>query len=110
MVRVEPDAVPAGGKSAIGLLFLWSSLAFLEARPLLCEGVLPVDYRNDDGWSSIDFLSHLRWEDGRLAVRLGTLRGRQVATVLWLRRDGLFTVRTSGRGDSALAWFESFRR
>ncbi len=110
VARAEPLSLPGSGRSAIGLLFLWSSLAFLEARPLLREGVVPSDYQAEDGWSSIDFLTHLRWEEARLVLNLSVLRGRQISTHLWLRRDGLFTVQTAGRGDSALGWFESFRR
>ena len=96
-------------RASIGLLFLWSSLAFLEARPLSAEGILPSDYSADDAWGSLDFLDHFRWDGRRLGVELRTLRGRQVDTSLRLDRMGVFSVRTQGRGDSALWWFRSFR-
>ena len=96
-------------ESFIGLLFLWGSLAFLEARPLTREGLVPTDYSQDDGWSSLDFLGHLRWRADRLGLELSVLRGRQVSTQLFLDRNGLFSVKTEGRGDSALWWFHTLR-
>jgi len=92
----------------IGLMFLWSSLAFLEASPLSHEGIHSRDYRPDDGWGSLDFLRCLKWHGGRLGLDLGVIRGRQVATELVLIQDTLFVVRTRGRGDSPLHWYETF--
>jgi len=96
-------------RTAVGLLFLWSSMAFLEAHALSEEGLPPVDYKLEDGWSSLDFLENLRWEEDRLRLALKVIRGRQVTTDIWLSRNGLFVVRAQGRGDSPLRWFESFR-
>ncbi len=98
------------GRNRVGLLFLWSSLAFLEARPLLDEGLVPPEYVESDGWSSLDFLKLLRWDGTRLWLRMDVLRGRCVATELVLLDDGRFVVRARGRGDSPLHWFESFGR
>ena len=104
------DEGPDGSApSAVGLLFLWSSLAFLDAHALSHEGIPPDDYQTEDGWSSLDFLENLKWEDDRLRVSLNVVRGRQVTTEIYLSRGGLFVVRTRGRGDSPIRWFESFR-
>ena len=94
--------------SAVGLLFLWSSLAFLEAHAISHEGIPAQDYQSEDGWSSLDFLENLSWEVDRLRVRMNVVRGRQVTTEISISREGLFVVRTRGRGDSPLRWFESF--
>ncbi len=109
VTRVADSDADEGPGSAVGLLFLWSSLAFLEAHALSREGLVPDDYQVEDGWSSLDFLENLRWEEDRLRLQLRVVRGRQVATDLWLSRKGWFVVRTEGRGDSPLHWFNSFQ-
>jgi len=106
-VDASPEDGPEG--TAVGLLFLWSSLAFLEAHALSEEGILPSDYHLEDGWSSLDFLENLRWEEDRLRLALNVIRGRQVTTDLWLSKNGIFVVRTRGRGDSPLRWFETLQ-
>ena len=108
VARVGSSELPLG-ESGLGLLFLWSSIAFLEAHALSEEGLPPESYQSEDGWSSLDFLENLRWEGDRLRMTLNIIRGRQVATEIWLSRVGLFVVRARGRGDSALHWFESFQ-
>ncbi|MFN7683957.1 MAG: hypothetical protein ACK5QT_00915 [Oligoflexia bacterium] len=109
MARVSRAGNQTICHAGIGLLFLWSSLAFLEAKPLTCEGVIPQEYQPDDGWSSLDFLRHLNWEGDRLSVELGVIRGRQVSTRFEVNQAGVFFVMTQGRGDSALNWFDAFR-
>ena len=99
----------ASDRSAVGLLYLWSSIAFLEAQALSVEGIPPVDYQLDDGWSSLDFLENLLWEGDQLRLNLNVIRGRQVTTEISISSGGLFVVTTQGRGDSALRWFESFQ-
>lgn len=101
-VRSSPES------AHMGLMFLWSSLAFLEASPLSLEGIHPRDYRSDDGWGSLDFLKAIRWEGDRLVLELGVVRGRQIETSLCLLRQGVFIIKTRGRGDSALHWYETF--
>jgi hypothetical protein len=108
VARLEGEP-PGPERMAVGLLFLWSSMAFLEAHALSEEGIPPTDYQVEDGWSSLDFLENLRWEEDRLRLALKVIRGRQVTTDIWLSRGGLFVVRTQGRGDSPMRWFESFR-
>ena len=108
VARVNPEGKQPEG-TAVGLLFLWSSLAFLEAHALSEEGILPHDYLPEDGWSSLDFLENLKWEGDRLRVSLVVIRGRQVATEILLSQNGFFVVRAKGRGDSPLHWFETFR-
>ncbi|MEN9723313.1 MAG: hypothetical protein RJB38_1299 [Pseudomonadota bacterium] len=109
VARVQ-DPEAGTENAAMGLLYLWSSLAFLEASVLSFEGILPSEFDSEDGWSSLDFLENLTWEEDRLRVQLSIIRGRQVQTDLWLSRRGLFVVRTQGRGDAPWHWFQSFKR
>jgi hypothetical protein len=85
--------------SQIPILFLLSSLAFLEAGPT--EGEEPAEI---DGWTPADFLSHLRFDGGRLELTLERIRGRAVCTWLTLTPEGELTLRTRGRGRSATRW------
>ncbi len=88
--------------SVIPVLFLVTSLAFLEAGPE--RDSFSDEYAEIDGWTPADFLSHLRFEDGELKVSLGRIRGRSVFTQVSLSYLGNLTIRTSGRGQSATRW------
>ena len=95
---------------AIPVLFLLSSLAFLEAgavgQPV---GDTPDEYDELDGWSPADFLSQLRLEDGKLAVHLDTVRGRAVHTHLSISSEGELVVETWARGRSSTRWLAYVR-
>ncbi|MBC7692559.1 MAG: hypothetical protein H7222_12410 [Methylotenera sp.] len=88
--------------SIIPILFLLTSLAFLEAGP--GEDTLSDEYAEIDGWTPADFLSHLRFEDGELRVSLNRIRGRAVYTQASLSYLGNLTLRTRARGQSATRW------
>lgn len=81
-------------KDALPVLFLLTSLAFLEADP----------GSDVDGWTPADFLSHLRFDGGFLSVKLETVRGRGVFTEITLSAAGDLFIQTKGRGNSASRW------
>jgi hypothetical protein len=118
---------PAG--NGIPVLFLISSLAFLEATPspaftddgaILERGLgarLADDAEDDDteagpegrynevdGWTPSDFLSHLRYDGRDLALVLGEVRGRAVFTEIRLTAEGNLVIKTLNRGQSANRW------
>ena len=90
--------------SMIPVLFLLTTLAFLEANPQLFEGVPHPDFMEVDGWTPADFLSHLRFEGRKLSISLEQVRGREVTTSIGLTAVGDLTIRTQGRGQSATRW------
>jgi hypothetical protein len=113
------------GGNVIPVLFLISSLAFLEAgaTPRVTDEVklegddeldedLPSerepdnerDYAEIDGWTPADFLSHLRYAGPDLSLELGEVRGRSVFTDIRLSQDGHLHIKTLGRGQSANRW------
>jgi hypothetical protein len=98
-------------RSRIPILFLLSSLAFLEATPVgSVASDLEIDenqedaFREVDGWTPADFLSHLRFEEDGLRVSLECIRGRSVFTELYLSSAGMLVIKTWGRGRSVHRW------
>jgi hypothetical protein len=102
-------------ESRIPVLFLLSSLAFLEASPARTadeateesEAEPDADedgFREIDGWTPADFLTHLRFEGSWLRVSLGEVRGRAIHTDLALSNAGDLRIDTVGRGQSASRW------
>src|SRR4051812_30459889 len=61
--------------SMIPVLFLITSLAFLEAGPELVHGEPVAEYAEVDGWTPADFLSNLRFGDQMLQISLTRVRG-----------------------------------
>jgi hypothetical protein len=94
------------GSSAIPVLFLLSSLAFLEAAAGIPadEASDSSDFHEADGWTPADFLSHLKFEGKELRLSLTEVRGRAVFTDLSLTHSGDLKIRTLGRGQSATRW------
>jgi hypothetical protein len=94
--------------NAIPILFLVTSLAFLEATPEVYADGVPehkeAEFNEVDGWTPADFLSHLRFEGKKLKISLMEVRGRAVFTDINLTHSGDLTIRTRGRGQSALRW------
>jgi hypothetical protein len=120
--RAEEPAVelrallPAPAEAQVPVLFLLSSLAFLEAQPLPIEQeeldlveTFEDEYSEADGWTPADFLSHLRFDGGALRLNLGCVRGRGVFTELSLTPEGELRIRTLGRGNSATRWLSYVR-
>lgn len=95
--------------SQIPILFLITSLAFLEANPRAAEDGLSDDYAEVDGWTPADFLSHLRFEADCLRIRLESVRGRLICTEVSLNAQGGLTIQTRGRGQSATRWIAFVR-
>lgn len=90
--------------SEIPILFLITSLAFLEASPIVDGDGLSPDFAEIDGWTPADFLSHLRFEDRKLKLELRKIRGRAIFTEVSLSTAGDLTIVTQGRGQSANRW------
>jgi hypothetical protein len=101
-------------ESRIPVLFLLTSLAFLEASPAPSADAAADrereqngdedEFREVDGWTPADFLMHLRFEGSCLRVSLGEVRGRAVHTALALSDAGDLRIETVGRGQSASRW------
>ena len=99
-------------RNHVPILFLITSLAFLEARP--CEELSLVQpgsatvsspYYESDGWTPVDFLKSLIFiEGGGVRIFLERIRGRAVNTEVVLRPCGELLLRTQGRGKSAQRW------
>lgn len=98
-------------KSVMPILFLLTSLAFLEASPQGEgeDGALSADYAEVDGWTPADFLSHLRFEAGRVVLHLENVRGRSVRTRMEMTPLGELFVETWARGTSATRWLAYVR-
>lgn len=90
--------------SVIPVLFLLTSLAFLEAPPVLPEVDENSDFNEVDGWLPADLLSHLRFEEKQLRVSLSVVRGRAIFTDIAITANGELTIRTQARGQSASRW------
>lgn len=100
-------------ENLIPILFLISSLAFLEATPTVRADQVATDddageesgeFNEVDGWTPADFLSHLRFEGARLRLSLKEIRGRNVFTEITLTVTGDLSLETLGRGQSANRW------
>ena len=90
--------------SMIPVLFLLTSLAFLEASAESVEGLPNPEYNEVDGWTPADFLSHLRFDGRKLLINLDSVRGRRVQTTIVLKATGDLVLKTVGRGQSAARW------
>ena len=95
-----------GPEAQMPVLFLLSSLAFLEAQP---AGDSASEYFAEDGWTPADFVEHLRFDGGGLGLDLGIIRGRSVLTRLSLTPNGDLQIATSGRGQSPARWLSFVR-
>ncbi len=85
---------------AHGLLFALGALSFNDARPP--EGT--HEWEASDQFTAADLLEHLRFEQGKLRLRVEELRGRRVNTTIELTSDGRARLETQGRGEAALGW------
>lgn len=115
-VPTSPGATGSHEETVIPVLFLLTSLAFLEAMPVAkpssdAEETSEEEggYSEVDGWLPADFLSHLRFEENQLRICLGEIRGRMVATEIVLNSAGELTITTQGRGQSATRWISYVR-
>ena len=88
----------------IPVLFLITSLAFLEAAPEHPESEESEAEVQNDGWTPADFLSYLRLDQGGYRIALDEVRGRGVFTEVALDDLGHLKITTFGRGQSASRW------
>lgn len=121
--RIRAMLEEAEESSRLSVLFLLSSLAFLEAKPSTDrssevgdpdsepEGQLDGQLDSQlDGWTPTDFISYLRLDrDGSLKIELNQVRGRAVKTAIRLRANGELCVETRDRGQSANRWIHFVR-
>lgn len=87
--------------SAHGFLFVVAALSFNDARPRVGSGEC---FEPADQFSAADLLEHLRFEQGKLRLHVGDLRGRCVNTTVEVASDGKVRLETVSRGQSAVAW------
>lgn len=89
------------------ILFLITSLAFLEAQPMSGKHIGShgaESYNETDGWLPADFVFNLRRGLDGFEINLGVVRGRQVETHVSLSSLGELRITTQGRGRSATRW------
>lgn len=99
-LRAHLPHAPGSSQAQIPVLFLLSSLAFLEAKPVGGSD----EFDEVDGWTPSDFLSHVRFEGGMLKLSMGCVRGRAVFTDISIDSQGELWIQTVGRGHSAQRW------
>lgn len=98
------------------ILFLLTSLAFLEAQPIARhrrasedQELQASEFQAEDGWTPADFLTYLRRAEDGFVITLGTVRGRQVETQASLSTLGELKISTYARGRSASRWITFVR-
>jgi hypothetical protein len=87
--------------AAMGFIYAISALSFGDARP---RGVSDMHFKEDDEWTAIDALRHIRFVRGELNFSADYVRGRCMKTDLDVRSDGTFTLTTTNRGEAATRW------
>src|SRR6476646_2746114 len=60
--------------SLIPVVFLITSLSFLEAKPIQPDPNIASEYRDPDGWTPADLLANLRFEEGAVRMSLEIVR------------------------------------
>jgi len=87
-------------------LFALAALSFDDARP---GGYSETEFVENDEFTVADFLYVLRFVRGESHLEVDYLRGRCVKTDVVARRDGLVTLETRCRGESALRWVDRLK-
>jgi hypothetical protein len=98
--RVERDLVEV---CAFGIIYVLGLLSFNDARP---RGASGQWFEDDDQFSAADMLGHLRFERGRLQMRVDYLRGRCLKTTVAVSSDGHVLLETVNRGQAATRWID----
>ncbi len=99
--RLGDDDSSAVEWAAFGFIYAVGLLSFHDARP---RGVSGIEFQERDEWNAADMLRHLRYERGSLEFESDYVRGRTMKTDVTIRRDGLFTLQTTNRGEAATRW------
>jgi hypothetical protein len=100
----EEDDVDSAGiisSCAFGIIFLFASLSFHDARP---REASIIDYDETDSFTIGDLFDGLQYKDGTLRYYGDYVRGRRLKTGILLRPDGTVRLQTTGRGKAALRW------
>jgi hypothetical protein len=88
---------------AFGFLFALGALSFNDARP---RGVSGQEYVEDDELTLADFIDCVTFANGQLRFHADYLRGRRLKTEIVVSPDGCVSLRTIGRGKTALRWLD----
>lgn len=91
---------------SLGFLFVLSVLSFADARP---RGMSEAEFRENDGFGVADFINCMGFVRGELHFRADYVRGRRMKTDIVVRPNGVVTVKTLGRGKSALRWLDRMK-
>lgn len=91
---------------AFGFMFALAVLSFTDGRP---RGYSEKEFIETDEFTVADFFEGLKFTRGALHFDADYVRGRCMKTEIIVRRDGLVTLETRGRGESALRWVERLK-
>lgn len=91
---------------AFGFIFALAVLSFHDARP---RGASGMHYEDDDEFSVADLMENLRYERGELRFTSDYVRGRCMKTDVTICPNGLVTLTTRTRGESALRWVDRLK-
>lgn len=109
-VRIEIRLGGGGGDDvewgAFGFMFVLSVLSFSDARP---RGYSGKEFVEADEFTVADFFEGLTFSRGELHYAADYIRGRCLKTGITVRQDGVVTLETRGRGESALRWMERLK-
>lgn len=104
---------PEGGEGedqaewgAFGFMFVLAVLSFADSRP---RGYSEKEFVDKDEFTVADFFEGLRFTRGELHFDADYVRGRCMKTEIIVRRDGMVTLETRGRGESAVRWVERLK-
>jgi glutathione S-transferase len=102
----EVDGEGEAEWAAFGFMYVLALLSFHDARP---RGYSEKEYIEGDEFTVADFFAGLRFVRGELHLHLDYIRGRCVKTAIRVRRDGVVTLETWSRGESAVHWTERLK-
>ena len=91
---------------AFGFIFALAVLSFRDARP---RGASGMHYEDNDEFSVADLMENLRYERGELRFTSDYVRGRCMKTDVTVCPNGLVTLTTRTRGESALRWVDRLK-
>lgn len=91
---------------AFGIIFTLAVLSFNDARP---RGNSEADFVENDDFTVADLFDGLEFVRGELRFEADYVRGRCMKTDIVVRSDGLVTLQTRSRGESALRWVDRLK-
>lgn len=87
--------------AAIPLLFTLAFLSFSQARP---RGYSFNDYEQRDEFLIEDFITEVKFVNGKLSWHGDYLKGRRMKTDILIDPNGTFKLTTYARGEGAIFW------